>query len=150
MPERAARPSGRITMLRKPPVEVAIVRSDVWVISKAPPSRIAASTTSAPGVATSARSGSATSAPIHPPAEPRSSKPAEILSGPLTRWRRPSSATLTSDQPMASRNGLDERPRRTNAMPLEINPTGTRYRPIPVNHPIRVSIPRPTGPARLT
>ncbi len=125
MPDRAARASGLATVAMKPPVESAMVRIDVWVISRSPPSSMAPNTTAAPAVATRARSGSAASDPNQPPAFSSSSVDVEMPSGPLMRWSRPRAASATSNQPASSRNGPEVWPLRTSATPEATRTTGT-------------------------
>ena len=73
-------------------------------------------TTIDPNSAISVRSGSPTTQPITPPASvtPLTENP----SGPLATWMTPSAVRATSDQPITSRYGLDERELRMNDTPI--------------------------------
>ena len=92
---RARRPIGIATAPTPLLVWVSIVRSDAPVSTRAPPMTQATSTTMAPPEAIRLRSGSPTSAPIHPPARPSVSKSAMILPGPRTTCSSPSNDSPT-------------------------------------------------------
>ncbi len=148
-PDLVHRSSGFIVVARNPPVCDAIVRIEVWVMSSAPPISTSTSTTPAATGWRSASSGSAMSAPSHPPASSSGSISVVSPSGPRTIWSRPSTAPATRVHPTASRNALDEVPRRTNDTPTTTRITGMATRPSPASQPKSVSMPRPSGPARL-
>lgn len=108
------------------------------------------STTTAPAVASSASSGVPTRAPTQPPASTTSSAASESWSAPSRTWSSPRVESATTPHPIASWTGLAERPRRTNETPTAASITGRAKRPYPNSQPARVSMPRPSGPARST
>ena len=104
---RAARPSGLATDPTPALVRMAIVLTDVRVISSAPPMPRASNKMNAPAGASRACSGSAPSAPMNPPDVCMSST-SVIPSGPLMMWAMPTTAMAIMPQPMARRPGLDD------------------------------------------
>jgi hypothetical protein len=127
----------------------AAERTDTRVTRSRPPNSAATDTTMAPAEASKLRNGSPMSAPNQPPAFPNVSKSAMIFFGPRTICRIDSEASIMTPHPIANRNRSSLRPRWMSAAPTPTRTTGTTNRPRPVNQPTRVSVPRPTGPARL-